>query len=191
MEFEEFKVGYERVIVAQVPEYEDWVPALLFQMRTNESKFENSHKINNRWENSYLEIDLVPEVRTPMRFARDLGMQVLGIRSVILFEPPNRSAHPYPPFWFNIAGPKQSTGLHDHTQAAALSAVSYLQAEKNCGNLYFCSEKQEELEIEPTVGSVVLFPPQLRHGVRDNLSEEDRVSLAFNLHSFPLREDYL
>ena len=145
MEFEEFTVGYERVIVAQVPEYEDWVPALLFQMRTNESKFENSHKINNRWENSYLEIDLVPEVRTPMRFARDLGMQVLGIRSVILYEPPNRSAHPYPPFWFNIAGPKQSTGLHDHTRLLLFLRFLICKLKKIAETFTFAAKSKRSL----------------------------------------------
>ena len=73
MEFEEVRVGTERVLTAKVPDSEKWVPALLNEIDNNQSKFETSHKINNRWENSYLDIDLVPTVRIPMRFARDLG----------------------------------------------------------------------------------------------------------------------
>ena len=38
-----------------------------------------------------------------MRVARDLGVKILGIRSVILFESLNPVVNPFPPFWFNIA----------------------------------------------------------------------------------------
>ena len=186
MEFEEVRVGTERVLTAKVPDSEKWVPALLNEIDNNQSKFETSHKINNRWENSYLDIDLVPTVRIPMRFARDLGVKILGIRSVILFESLNPVVNPFPPFWFNIAGSEQFTGLHDHSSEAALSAVSYLQTDLNSGNLYFAVDNEEDVEIVPRVGEIVLFPPHLRHGVRPNQSTTDRISLAFNLQSFPL-----
>lgn len=174
------------MITGKVPDSEKWIPGLLNQIENNKSKFETSHKINNRWENSYLDIDLVPTVRIPMRFARDLGMKILGIRSIILFDPPNPSINPFPPFWFNIATSEQFTGLHDHASDAALSAVSYLQADLNSGNLYFAVDNEEDIEIVPRVGDIVLFPPHLRHGVRPNLSTNKRISLAFNLQSFPL-----
>ena len=186
MEFEEVRVGTERVITAKVPDSEKWVPALLNEIDNNQTKFETSHKINNRWENSYLDIDLVPTVRIPMRFARDFGVKILAIRSVILFESVNPVVNPFPPFWFNIAGSEQFTGLHDHSSEAALSAVSYLQADLNSGNLYFAVDNEEDVEIVPRVGEIVLFPPHLRHGVRPNQSKTDRISLAFNLQSFPL-----
>lgn len=186
MEFEEVRVGTERVITAKVPDSEKWVPTLLNEIDNNQSKFETSHKINNRWENSYLDIDLVPTVRIPMRFARDFGVKILAIRSVILFESVNPVVNPFPPFWFNIAGSEQFTGLHDHSSEAALSAVSYLQADLNSGNLYFAVDNEEDVEIVPRVGEIVLFPPHLRHGVRPNQSKTDRISLAFNLQSFPL-----
>lgn len=186
MEFEEVRVGTERVITAKVPDSEKWVPTLLNEIDNNQPKFETSHKINNRWENSYLDIDLVPTVRIPMRFARDFGVKILAIRSVILFESVNPVVNPFPPFWFNIAGSEQFTGLHDHSSEAALSAVSYLQADLNSGNLYFAVDNEEDVEIVPRVGEIVLFPPHLRHGVRPNQSKTDRISLAFNLQSFPL-----
>ena len=145
MEFEEVRVGTERVITAKVPDSEKWVPTLLNEIDNNQSKFETSHKINNRWENSYLDIDLVPTVRIPMRFARDFGVKILAIRSVILFESVNPVVNPFPPFWFNIAGSEQFTGLHDHSSEAALSAVSYLQADLNSGNLYFAVDNEEDV----------------------------------------------
>lgn len=186
MEFEEVRVGTERVITAKVPDSEKWVPALLSEIDNNQSKFETSHKINNRWENSYLDIALVPTVRVPMRFARDLGVKILEIRSVILFESLNPVVNPFPPFWFNIARSEEFTGLHDHDSDSALSAVSYLQADPHSGNLYFAVDNKEDIEIEPRVGEIILFPPHLRHGVRPNQSTKERISLAFNLQSFPL-----
>jgi len=32
----------------------------------------------------------------------------------------------------------------------------------------------------------VLFEPWMRHGVRENLSDQNRLSMAFNLFPFPL-----
>ena len=154
------RVGTERVITAKVPESEKWVPELINEIDNNQSKFETSHKINNRWENSYLDIDLVPTVRIPMRFARDLGVKILEIKSVILFESLNPVVNPFPPFWFNIAGSKQFTGLHDHSSVAALSAVSYLQADLNSGNLVklFYSHLTYGMVFDPTNQQQYAYP---------------------------------
>ena len=96
-----FSFGGKKIVEAWVPNREKWVPELLEELEANRDALKHSHKIGGRWENSYLPVDLVPCVREPMRFARDLGKEKLGIKSVILFEPLSRSHHPFPPFWFN------------------------------------------------------------------------------------------
>jgi hypothetical protein len=126
-----------------------------------------------------------------MRFARDLGKEKLGLSSVILFEALSHSLNPYPPFWFNIAKPNEKTGLHDHAHLSKLSAVTYLQAEPDSGNLYFREEGSADLSIKPEIGKIIIFPPHLRHGVKQNCSSSDRISFAFNLFPFPLVQDDL
>jgi hypothetical protein len=128
-----------------------------------------------------------------MRFARDIGKQKLDVSSVILFEALANSLNPHPPFWFNIAKPTEQTGLHDHAHLSKLSAVTYLQTEPDSGNLYFREEGESDLSINPEIGKIIIFPPFLRHGVKQNCSTKDRISLAFNLFSFPfpLASQYL
>jgi ectoine hydroxylase-related dioxygenase (phytanoyl-CoA dioxygenase family) len=48
-----------------------------------------------------------------------------------------------------------------------------------------------DLDIMPSVGKLVLFEPWMRHGVRENRSNTNRLSLAFNLFPFPLPADNL
>ena len=181
---EKLYVGGDPVIVLDVPNQESWIGQLKEEISKHRSRFRNSHKINGRWENSYLDINVVPSAKIPMRFARTAAIEILGIHPVLLFEPLPGSKESLPPFWFNIAKPREITGLHDHANLSALSAVVYIQADSNAGNLYF--EKDPGIEVIPEPGKIVLFPPHLKHGVQENRSNEERISLAFNLFPFPL-----
>jgi ectoine hydroxylase-related dioxygenase (phytanoyl-CoA dioxygenase family) len=55
-----------------------------------------------------------------------------------------------------------------------------------CGDLFFTKGGQDDLAITPEVGKMVLFPSFLKHGVQTNKSNQNRISLAFNLFPFPL-----
>jgi len=164
----------------------EWTDRLLKEFLESQSKIKKSHRIGGRWENQYLEIDDIPSARKPMRQARDIGKEKLGISSIILFGPPPGSSNPYPPLWFNVAGKGEITGLHDHAHLSTLSGVLYLQAEEGSGDLYFRKEGIKDLNLRPEVGKMVIFPPFLRHGVHSNDSSRDRISFAFNLFPFPL-----
>ena len=165
---------------------QDWSSELLNEFHRSQSNLEKSHKIGGRCENQYLGVHHVPSARVPMRFARNAGKEELAISSMILFEAPSGSVNPHPPFWFNVAGVEEKTGLHDHAHMSVLSAVTYLQAEENCGDLYFRKEGFDDLTIKPEVGKIVIFPPSLLHGVHPNRSCTERISFAFNLLPFPL-----
>ncbi|MDG1138402.1 MAG: putative 2OG-Fe(II) oxygenase [Opitutales bacterium] len=184
MDKNEFYLGQDRVLILKVPNLESWLVPLLNEFFTHRRNCRSSHKVNGRWENSYLDIDSVPSARIPMRFARTAGIEMLGIRPVLLFEPLSRSRSELPPFWFNIAKPGELTGLHDHAHLSILSAVVYLQADPYSGNLYF--QKSDDIEVVPEPGKIVIFPPHVKHGVRINQSSNERISLAFNLFPFPL-----
>lgn len=183
---EVYHFGKHNIIVAEVPAWNVWVPELLDEINSNRSHMNHSHEIRGRWENSYLEEGLVPSIRIPMRYARDLGKETLGVSSVLLFNPLPFSNDKFPPFWFNIAQPGEETGLHDHVDLAVISCVAYLSCEEVSGNLFFRIEGEKDLEIQPEAGKIVLFSPSLKHGVRENQTESERISLAFNLYPFPL-----
>ena len=181
-----FSWGGGKIIEIELPGFEDWLPELIEQFEKTRSTAKKSHKIGGRWENLYIDIDEVPAARNPIRMGRDFGLEILEVSSVILFEPLPGSDNAFPPFWFNLAEPGESTGLHDHALLSQLCGVVYLAAENESGNLYFHKEGEVDLEIMPKVGKLVLFEPWMRHGVRENRSNNTRLSMAFNLFPFPL-----
>ena len=103
--------------------------------------------------------------------------------------------------WFNINGKGAYNISHQHVETT-ISGVLWIKIPKNCGNFYFESphevvqydfmavQKPEMVQqyldcpayrIEPQEGLMILFPSHLRHGVEQNQSDEDRISLAFNI----------
>lgn len=100
--------------------------------------------------------------------------------------------------WFNINKPYSYNSLHSHP-GSYLSGVYYIKVPSNSGNISFrhpsalqpiitshnafkeynninCSKWFEE----PAAGKFILFPSWLEHEVSQNLSNEDRISIAFN-----------
>ena len=143
-----------------------------------------SHFFNGRWENTYLSIEKVPAVREVILAARNMGVEVYGNPLLALFEPVDNSIRP--PFWFNLAEPSELTGVPDHVHEACISGVFYLRVPPKSGNLFFREKGEEDFVLEPIEGKIVLFPSSLRHGGKENLSEDIRISLAFNIFSLPL-----
>jgi hypothetical protein len=183
---EEHRLGTDRILTCMIPQYQEWVPSILKELKAASDQFEFSHQISGRWENSYLEVDLVPSVRTPMRLARDMAKEKLNKATLVLYQPLPSIHNSYPPFWFNIAKIGELTGVHDHAQFSSISGVVYLKSNLLSGDLYFKKEAEDDLLIIPEVGKMVLFPSHLKHGVHPNQSDDERISLAFNLYPFPL-----
>ena len=103
--------------------------------------------------------------------------------------------------WFNINGKGHYNTSHHHPETT-IAGVLWLKTPKDCGSFYFESphefaeygfqqmQKQEMIDqylacpayrIFPHEGLMILFPSHLRHGVEINQSDEDRISLAFNI----------
>ena len=183
---EEHRLGTDRILTCMIPQYQEWVPSILKELKAASDQFEFSHQISGRWENSYLEVDLVPSVRTPMRLARDMAKEKLNKATLVLYQPLPSIHNSYPPFWFNIAKIGELTGVHAHAQFSSISGVVYLKSNLLSGDLYFKKEAEDDLLIIPEVGKMVLFPSHLKHGVHPNQSDDERISLAFNLYPFPL-----
>ena len=100
-------------------------------------------------------------------------MEKWKIKTAVLFDPIAGLSLSHPPFWFNIAEIGQKTGVHDHAKLATVSGVVYLKSEPLAGDLFFTKEGRSDLCIKP------------EDGIHVNRSTQRRISLAFNLFSFP------
>ena len=103
--------------------------------------------------------------------------------------------------WININKPGDYNSRHNHP-GSDLSGVFWVKSLQKSGDLKFYSPNlmtqiqqinstKEEirkklfitptLQIGPTEGVIVLFPSDLSHSVQKNNSDEDRISVSFNI----------
>ena len=99
--------------------------------------------------------------------------------------------------WSNVNGPGASNVVHTHP-LCFLSGVYYLQAEPNCGRIFFLDPRPaavmtappaseftpwtfQQVRYEPKPGRMLIFPSWLQHGVEPNRSGADRVCISFNV----------
>lgn len=100
--------------------------------------------------------------------------------------------------WLNINSKDSHNILHSHGPffGNALSGVFYVKAPKKCGNinlydprgaltsaidLDYYNNSDRYYWIEPYDNLMLIFPSWLEHSVDPNESEEDRISIAFNI----------
>lgn len=102
-------------------------------------------------------------------------------------------------FWFNINQKGNSNSVHIHDNSF-LSGCFYLKAKPDQGKITFYknhaldyivgSQGQIEqytpisasaISFEPMTAKIILFPGYLPHGVGFNPTDEDRLSIAFNV----------
>ncbi len=188
-EVEEYQFGSDQIITCFIPSYRTWIAPLLIKLEESRSHFEHSHRIGDRWENTYLNVSHVPSVALPMRLARDLAKEKWGFSTMVLYESMPNFLTTHPPFWFNIAKTGERTGVHDHAKLASVSGVAYLKCCSISGDLFFRKEGEKDFSVVPEEGKMVLFPSNICHGVRANESSDERISLAFNLYPFPIPSD--
>ncbi len=96
-------------------------------------------------------------------------------------------------WWININPEHSYNVLHSHPKAD-LSVVYYAKINNENGSLvlmrndgachtslYKHQPNSIKIAIQPNVGRLYAFPSYLLHYVENNLSQDDRVSIAFNL----------
>lgn len=108
--------------------------------------------------------------------------------------------------WININYKGNYNIAHCHPQSD-LSGVLWVKCPKNCGSLdFYCPDAHvNDTQIQntrfdikneynlhgvysyatPQEGTIVVFPSHLMHGVDPNESDEERISIAFNLDASP------
>jgi uncharacterized protein (TIGR02466 family) len=99
--------------------------------------------------------------------------------------------------WANINPPGHSHMVHTHPNNF-LSGVYYLKAPENSGDIEFLDPRQQALVLQPKVkeqtinnawkhritpkeGQLLIFHSWFQHQVQENRSEEERVSISFNI----------
>ena len=169
------------------PSFEkDYNSKIIDLINHNQEHIEYSHKIRGRWENHYLGLEYVPEIKAVLSFACKVAID-LTPQSVIV--PHKALGFSMDEYWFNIAKPGESTGWHDHKEKAELSGVYYLAVPHRSGDIKFrrnLKSGSEEFSASSKSGKLILFDSKLEHSVTENNSDSNRISLAFNLYTLPL-----
>jgi hypothetical protein len=82
-------------------------------------------------------------------------------------------------WWFNCGAPGDENRWHSHSPYP-WAAVLYIQMPEHAGAIEF--KRQAEFQMwDPQVGDLIVFPGNLAHRVHKNLSDQFRISAAFNL----------
>jgi uncharacterized protein (TIGR02466 family) len=102
--------------------------------------------------------------------------------------------------WINVNPRNAYNTLHDHPDSV-LSGVYYVQGNAKSGRLRFRDPRSakrmapwpvavgaktdkrhwDRVSLSPVAGRMVMFPSWLEHEVESNQSNEDRISISFNL----------
>ena len=103
--------------------------------------------------------------------------------------------------WVNINKPGDYNIKHNHP-TSDLAGVLWIKCPKDCGDIIFDSptsfQSHNELKsyiddfknqnnlhhsyyFDPTEGRILVFPAHLNHRVQENKSNEDRISVSFNI----------
>tara|TARA_Y100000590_G_scaffold365608_1_gene424553 strand:+ start:204 stop:809 length:606 start_codon:yes stop_codon:yes gene_type:complete len=99
---------------------------------------------------------------------------------------------------WSIINPKGSFNIQHNHPNAYLSAAYYVQFPKNSGSIKFFDPREQKnirypkikkftemsapiVEINPKEGDLLIFPAHLYHAVNENLAEEERIIVSFNV----------
>ena len=94
--------------------------------------------------------------------------------------------------WFSLFNRGNYGHLHSHG-FSDISGVYYLKTNGNDGNIYFETpnpfldssicyrELSNTVVYKPKEGELLLFPGWLKHGISKNTTDNERVSLSFNI----------
>lgn len=160
-------------------------------------------KYEGGWQSHHLDLEFLDS--SPMdSLLKLMNVNIVKVRDLVGVDPTVK--HEIANYWINIKHPGLDN--HHHLDSNAphfhpnyfLSCVYYPKVSDNCGDLYFMSpfpgakyalpfpllSKQSiyndvEWSVKPETGKLVIFPSWLTHWVNPNHSQEDRISIAFNI----------
>ena len=128
------------------------------------------HFLGGRYENLYVAIESIPEIRVILDLATALASHILNRPKQEL-----RMG-----WWLNIMRPGDITFAHTHdADDELLSGVYYIDAPPDSGSLVLIDGAQRE-EVRPRAGMYIFFSPETLHEVTRNESGQVRISVGFN-----------
>ena len=99
-------------------------------------------------------------------------------------------------YWVNVNPPGSYMIPHVHPRAV-IACTLYIQTPPNCGKITFVNPNlaarqafysfkdvdynYKSYSFQPVPGMCIAFPAWLDHGVEENLSDTDRISISFNI----------
>ena len=166
--------------------FEETFADTIEQLHQSKEEWTFSHKIQGRWENTYVPIDSIPAAREILNLATKAASKVFG-RSLVCIQGVERLIKDS--FWFNLMEEGHSTGWHNHKARAHASGVCYLQIPEDSGKFRYRDSEGTVHCHTPIQGTILLFPSTLNHSVETSESDQLRISMAFNLYTLPLRLD--
>lgn len=142
----------------------------VLQLSANEI-VHKSHYLGGRYENLYVSLDALPEMRTILEVVTIEAGRILELQQKEL-----RIG-----WWLNVMHSGDVTYAHTHdNDGELLSGVYYIDAPLHSGCLVLAEGAYRE-QIEPRAGMFVFFAPDLLHEVTHNRSDRPRISVGFNL----------
>jgi hypothetical protein len=129
------------------------------------------HYLGGRYENLYVAIESIPEIRVILDLATALAAHILN-------QPKNDLRVGW---WLNIMRPGDITFAHTHDEDdELLSGVYYIDVPPDSGKLVLIDGAQRE-EVRPHAGVFIFFAPETLHEVTRNESGCLRISIGFNI----------
>ena len=130
-----------------------------------------SHHFAGRFENIYIDEADIPVIATLLAVVKQQAAQLLGVAVGTLKAG----------FWFNAMETGHLTAPHHHDENdELLAAVYYIRVPENSGDLVL-HDDGSKVVVQPQAGKLVMFAPNVLHEVTVNLSDEMRLSVAFNV----------
>ena len=166
-------------------------------------KTDKSSVVSNRGENSYQSSSLHPkfELNDEMiKLSKEVENKSSEVSNNIGFNSKVKIIN----YWANV-NRKHCYNIDHAHQGSLLSAVFYVKVSKNSGRITFSNPNALLMEsylhgknlnvnydsvyyalssiftMEPKENSLIIFPSWLTHRVEPNGSDEDRISISFNL----------
>ena len=184
-----FPVPIHQFDVNGFSEIQDELIDLAYKMREKDPV---GHVISNRrgWQSSCFSID-----------KEDDMLQKFLTNCLAEFPYIKKSVRLFVTAWVNINPPNAFNLKHNHP-TSDLSGVLWIKSQKDSGNIVFESPRSfathQEIEcyredfkennnyfhsfhFNPVAGRLLVFPSHLDHHVNFNESQEDRISVSFNI----------
>ena len=184
-----FPIPIHQFDVNGFSEIQDELIDFVYKMREKDPV---GHTISNRrgWQSSCFSIDTEDDV-----------LKLFLTNCLAVFPPIKKSVKLFVSAWVNINPPEAFNMKHNHP-TSDLSGVLWIKSQKDCGNIIFDSPRSfathQEIEcynedfkennnyfhsfsFNPVAGRIMVFPSHLEHHVDFNNSQEDRISVSFNI----------